>query len=204
MGVNVTSTRKRLNPEDSRRAALTAARALLIESGPQAVTLKAVAGRIGRTHSNLLHHFGSAAGLQRELAGFLAETVCETIEHAFDAQRAGIDSIREVVDLTFDAFDQEGAGTLASWMMLTGHEDALDPILEAIHALVERITSGDEAGSSQIIRQNTMTLVLMALGDSMLGTSLAETLRLPRESARDIAESHLRDAWAKASAEAED
>ena len=40
------------------------ARILLIEAGPQAVTLKAVAARIGRTHANLLHHFGSAAELQ--------------------------------------------------------------------------------------------------------------------------------------------
>jgi AcrR family transcriptional regulator len=54
--------RKRLSPEESRDAALEAARALLLEAGPQAVTLKAVAARIGRTHANLLHHFGSAAG----------------------------------------------------------------------------------------------------------------------------------------------
>ena len=62
------SIRKRLPPEESRRAAMEAARALLIESGPPSVTLKAVAARIGRTHANLLHHFGSAAGLQQELA----------------------------------------------------------------------------------------------------------------------------------------
>ena len=63
--------RKRLSPEDSRAAALEAARDLLLEAGPQAVTLKAVAGRIGRTHANLLHHFGSAdrflAASQEEL-----------------------------------------------------------------------------------------------------------------------------------------
>ena len=50
--------RRRLSPEESRDNALEAARALLIEAGPQAVTLKAVAARIGRTHANVLHHFG--------------------------------------------------------------------------------------------------------------------------------------------------
>ncbi|HEU4820606.1 MAG TPA: TetR family transcriptional regulator, partial [Qipengyuania sp.] len=55
----MTTTRRRLSPEESRLAALEAARVLLIEAGPQAVTLKAVAGRIERTHANLLHHFGS-------------------------------------------------------------------------------------------------------------------------------------------------
>ena len=65
--MSVTPLRRRLSPEESREAALEAARALLVEVGPQAVTLKAVAGRIGRTHANLLHHFGSADGLQKAL-----------------------------------------------------------------------------------------------------------------------------------------
>ena len=108
------ATRKRLSHEESRLAALAAARSLLIETGPQSVTLKAVAARIGRTHANLLHHFGSAAGLQKALAGHLAGTVCDTIIDAVRASRAGLGSPREVVDLAFDAFDKEGAGALAS------------------------------------------------------------------------------------------
>ena len=82
------SIRKRLSPEESRGAAVVAARELLIEMGPQAVTLKAVAGRIGRTHANLLHHFGSASGLQKALARHLSTTVCATIADAVLAQRA--------------------------------------------------------------------------------------------------------------------
>ncbi len=31
------------------------------------------------------------------------------------------------------AFDREGGGALASWMLLSGNEGALDPIVEAIH-----------------------------------------------------------------------
>src|SRR5215207_8128326 len=131
------SIRKRLSPQESRAAAVVAARELLIEMGPQAVTLKAVAGRIGRTHANLLHHFGSASGLQKALARHLAGTVCATIADAVLAQRAGHGSAREIVDLTFDAFDKEGAGALASWMLLSGNEDALDPIIESIHNLVD-------------------------------------------------------------------
>jgi AcrR family transcriptional regulator len=88
------NTRKRLTPEESRSTALAAARALLIETGPQAVTLKAVAARIGRTHANLLHHFGSASGLQKALAEHLARSVCETIIDAVRASRAGLGSAR--------------------------------------------------------------------------------------------------------------
>jgi AcrR family transcriptional regulator len=181
------SIRKRLTQEESRTVALEAARALLIELGPQAVTLKAVASRIGRTHANLLHHFGSAAGLQKELARHLATTICATIEEAVIASRSGSGSPREVVDLTFDAFDKEGGGALATWMLMNGNEDALDPLLEAIHDLVEDL---DEIGTGQM-REVTHALCLMALGDALMGGPLTQSLELPRTSARDTAEQML-------------
>ena len=183
------SIRKRLSQEESRTAALEAARALLIEAGPQAVTLKAVATRIGRTHANLLHHFGSASGLQKALAQHLAATICGTIAEAVLATRAGIAAPREVVDLTFDAFDREGGGALASWMLLSGNEDALDPIVDAIHALVEELHDlGAEA-----MREVTLSLVLLALGDALMGEPLSRSLGLPRTAAREQGERMLID-----------
>ncbi|MBJ6121535.1 TetR/AcrR family transcriptional regulator [Sphingomonas mollis] len=163
-----------------------AARALLIESGPQAVTLKAVAARIGRTHANLLHHFGSAAGLQKALAERMAADITATIGEAVLAARAGTRDPRAIVDLTFDAFDREGAGALASWMILTGNEDALDPILQAIHRLVDQLAAGTGIGARPIAEE-TLHLVLMALGDALLGAPMARALGLSRTRARDLA-----------------
>ncbi|WP_296679060.1 TetR/AcrR family transcriptional regulator [Novosphingobium sp.] len=188
------SIRKRLSQEESRTVALEAARSLLIELGPQAVTLKAVAARIGRTHANLLHHFGSAAGLQKALARHLAETICATIEDVVLATREGSGSPRDVVDLTFDAFDKEGGGALASWMLASGNDDALDPIIDVIHDLVDDL---DEFGSGKM-RGVTHTLVLMALGDALMGGPLAQSLELPRNAARDMAEVMLVEAALKA------
>lgn len=188
------SIRKRLTQEESRTTALEAARRLLIEMGPQAVTLKAVASRIGRTHANLLHHFGSASGLQKELAAHLAGTICATIAEAVLASRAGIGSPREVVDLTFDAFDSEGGGALASWMLLSGNEDALDPIVDAIHDMVDELHDME----SGTMREVTLTLVLMALGDALMGGPLTQALKLNRDSARDTAERLLIEATVQA------
>ncbi len=145
------STRKRLPPEESRLAALEAARAQLIEAGPQSVTLKAVAARIGRTHANVLHHFGSAAGLQRELGAYLAQNVCKTVVEAFRVARGEEGYTRNVTDLTFDAFDTGGGGALVSWMLALGNEDALDPVIQAIHALVDELAA-EEPGSEDGIR----------------------------------------------------
>lgn len=183
--------RKRLSPDQSRDAALEAARKLLIESGPQAVTLKAVAANVGRTHANLLHHFGSAAGLQKALAAKIADSVTDKITAAALRAREGEEhSRREVVDLTFDAFNKEGAGALASWMILTGNEDALDPILEAIHRLLDDLSCG-HTDTSMPLHEETLQLVLMALGDALLGASMARALGLSRDKAREMAYNQL-------------
>ena len=180
--------RVRLSPDESRLAALEAARILLIEAGPQAVTLKAVAAQIGRTHANLLHHFGSAAGLHKALAAYLGDTITATIGEAVDAARRGKVSPRTIVDMTFDAFDREGAGALASWMLALGNEDALDPVVEAIHRLVDKLTATALTPHlADLIRDNTLMLVLLALGDSQMGGPMAGALGLPREKAHEMA-----------------
>lgn len=185
--------KRRLSPEASRSAALDAARELLLEAGPQAVTLKAVATRMGRTHANLLHHFGSASGLQKALAESMAEQITAEIAAAVLKLRAGEGSPRQVVDMTFDAFEN-GGGALASWMMLSGNDDALDPILQAIHRLMDRL--GSSVADEQNMRRDTLNLVLMALGDALLGEQMAGALGLSRATARDIATAQLAAALA--------
>ena len=177
--------KKRLSPEESRSAALEAARHILIEMGPAAVTLKAVAARIDRTHANLLHHFGSAAGLQKALAAYQAETVCATIGKKMAESPPGERNVREIVDLAFDAFNEGGAGALATWMAATGNEDALDPIVEAIHRLIDNIAP--DAHEKRLMHEDTLALVLMALGDAQLGGPMAEALDLPRDTSRVLA-----------------
>ena len=182
-------TRKRLDPDESRFAALEAARGILLDQGPQAVTLKAVAAAMGRTHANLLHHFGSAAGLQSALAGSIAERVTASVAETVERARRHETDAREIVDRTFDAFDKEGAGALAAWMILSGNRDALNPILESIRALVDQLRVEHEEHQ---VPESTLSLVLAALGDSLLGAPIAEALGLPREAARDIAAAALR------------
>lgn len=180
--------KRRLSPEASRSAALEAARDLLIEAGPQAVTLKAVAARMGRTHANLLHHFGSAAGLQKALAETMAERITQQIGTAVLKARAGQESPRAVVDMTFDAFEK-GGGALASWAILSGNDDALDPILQAIHRLMDQLSDGTTHDDD--MRRDTLDLVLSALGDALLGEAMANALGLPRDTARELAAAKL-------------
>ncbi len=180
--------RRRLTPNESRAAAIAAARELLLEAGPQAVTLKAVADRIGRTHANVLHHFGSAAGLQSELARSISESVTAGIAEAVVRARHGETDPREIVDKTFDAFGREGAGALAAWLILMGDKDALRPVLDAIHKLVDELGEGH---GDRPVHETTLWLVIAALGDSLLGGLMADSLGLPRDTARKVARHHL-------------
>lgn len=186
--------RRRLSPEASRLAALEAARDILVEAGPQAVTLKAVAARIGRTHANLLHHFGSASGLQRELAAYHAESICIDIGEQIHRFRGGDIGPRDLVDMIFDHFDKAGAGALAAWMLLSGNEDALNPVVEAIHRLVDEVGEGGHEDGN--LHKLTMELVLLALGDSLMGGPLSASLGLDRGAGRDIAAERLAQSFA--------
>ena len=181
--------RTRLSPEESRSAALEAARELLLAEGPSAVTLKAVSAKVGRTHANLLHHFGSAAGLQGALARSIADSVTTTIAAAVVPARSGEADARAIVDGTFDAFGKQGAGPLAAWMILTGNRDALNPILDSIHDLVAELSVGHE---DHQVAQSTLLLVLNALGDALLGPAIADALGLPHDTARELAAERLR------------
>jgi AcrR family transcriptional regulator len=185
--------RERLTSEESRAAALEAARGLLIEDGPPAVTLKAVAARMGKTHANLLHHFGSAAGLQAALSELINRRVIAGIAEAVERARLGEADPRELVDRTFDAFDQEGGGALAAWAILSGNLEALNPMLESIHDMIDRIGLGLDPAK---VREMTLWLVLAALGDSLMGAPVAAALDLPRDKARELARKHLIIAFA--------
>ena len=178
------SVRKRLSPDASRAAAVAAARDLLTSEGVAAVTLKAVAARIGRTHANLLHHFGSVAGLHAALAGDIAVSVASSITGTIGRMRRGEARLRDVIESMFDAFIEQGAGELIAWVVLTRQREALEPIVEAIAQVIRDIS---EPGEDRPLDQATLGLVLLAIGDSLAGSEVARACGLPRVAARDIA-----------------
>ena len=163
---------------------MTAARGLLLEQGAAAITLKAVAAKVGRTHANLLHHFGSVAGLHRALAEDIAATVSTSINSAIARRRQGLATERDVVDAMFDAFTDQGAGELIGWIALTRQRDALKPVIDTISAIVADFRA---VGDTRPMDKVTLGLVLLAIGDSLVGKEVAEGVGQPRSEIRDLA-----------------
>ena len=180
----VSPVRRRLPSQQSRRLAIDAARELLREDGVAAITLKAVAAKIGRTHANLLHHFGSVAGLHRALADEIAHQVAGSITEAIGRMRRGEAGLKDVIEGMFDAFDHQRVGELMAWVMLTRQQEALEPVADAISDVVRDISS---PGDTRPLDQATLGLVLLAIGDSLVGAEVARACGLPRSAARGIA-----------------
>lgn len=176
--------RRRVSPEESRAAAVEAARELLKSEGAAAVTLQAVARRVGRTHANLLHHFGSAAGLQRALAEDIAQTVATSIEGAIQQRQAGTATERDVVDAMFEAFRREGAGELIGWVALTRQREALEPVVTTIERIIRTMRV---LGDTRPVDRMTLALTLLAIGDSLAGEEVARACGLDRSAIREVA-----------------
>ena len=181
--------RRRRTPEVARSEALAAARRLLIEEGPDAITLKAVAHEIGVTHANLIHHFGSAAELQSALMGSmvrdLTDALAETVADLNSDSAAPI----SLTDSVFDAFEKGGAGRLAAWIALSGDLSHLEPVRGAVQDLVnaihERLASGGEANRRRITGA-VQFIALCAFGDAVIGAPLRDMLDRDEGSARRI------------------
>src|SRR5262245_42358710 len=152
--------RQRRQPEEVRTAALESARKLLVAEGPNAITLKAVARDLGMTHTNLIHHFGSAAELQSALMREMVRDLTDTMEAAVARFRAGAGDVREFVDIVFDAFDRGGAGQLAAWLMVSGNEKLFAPVGQLLRDYIEHVEQGahiDANEATEMHRRFTAT-----------------------------------------------
>jgi AcrR family transcriptional regulator len=189
VSIEVPIKRTRRTAEAAREVALEAARDLLLAEGPRALTLKAVAARIGTGHANLLHHFGSAEGLQTALMERMIRDTVGRVERAVERLRSGEAAPREVVDVVFDAHTRGGIGRLTAWLASTGEAGRLRPLFDVLRDLIRTIEAGavlppDEA--HRRIVDMTLLLVLAGLGDSLIGPMVHDTLGEAPGRAREI------------------
>lgn len=190
MSVSARPVRRRRTPEEARSEAVASARRLLLTQGPDAVTLSAVAKDIGVTHANLIHHFGSAAGLQSALMGSMVADLTDALDEAVARLRTDKGAPLELVNAVFDAFSDGGAGRLAAWIAMSGDLSHLEPVRAAVSNLVEAIydTMGGESGlTRERIGSAVLFMALSAFGDALIGPPLRDMLAKPESAGREVA-----------------
>jgi AcrR family transcriptional regulator len=181
--------RRRRAPEEAKAEALASARGLLLSGGPDAVTLHAIAKDIGVTHANLIHHFGSAAGLQAALMGMMVQDLAQALDAVVGRLRTDRGAPLEIVGEVFKAFDQGGAARLAAWIALSGDLSHLEPIRAAVQSLVVAIGErlGDTDGQARTrISGAVLLIALSAFGDALIGEPLREMLGRPDDATRRL------------------
>jgi AcrR family transcriptional regulator len=181
--------RRRRAPEEAKAEALASARALLLSGGPDAVTLHAIAKDIGVTHANLIHHFGSAAGLQSALMGMMVQDLAQALDAVVGRLRTDRGAPLEIVSEVFKAFDHGGAARLAAWIALSGDLSHLEPIRAAVQSLVVAIGErlGDTDGQARTrISGAVLLIALSAFGDALIGAPLREMLGRPDDATRRL------------------
>lgn len=178
--------RKRLSGE-ARDEGLAAARRLLLAGGPAAVTLANVGREIGMSHANVLHHFGSAAGLQSALMGSMIRDLTTALDDAVTALSSDSAAPRALVNRVFDAFDQGGAGQLAAWIAMSRDFGHLEPVREAVRSLVVAFRDKfvDEDADARV-RAAVLLIAVCAFGDAVIGPQLRAMLDQPDDELRNI------------------
>jgi AcrR family transcriptional regulator len=181
--------RRRRSAEEARSEALAASRKLLIEQGPEAVTLKAVAEEIGVSHTNILHHFGTAGELESALMGTMVRDLADALSGVAAHLRSDAGAPRALVDTVFDAFDKGGAGRLAAWIVLSGNISYLEPVRSAVMDLVRALQDkfAQEKGDPNLgVTSAVLFIALMAFGDSVIGEPLKNMVDREPTAARKV------------------
>jgi len=182
--------RRRRSAGEARSEALVAARKLLIELGPEAVTLKAVADEIGVSHTNVLHHFGTAGELESALMSAMVRDLAAALTDVAVHLRSDAGAPRALVDMVFDAFDKGGAGRLAAWIVLSGNIGYLEPVRDAVLDLVRALEEkfAQEKGDPHLgVTSAVLFIALMAFGDSVIGEPLKDMVDRERTAGRKVA-----------------
>ena len=183
------SRRRRRTPDEARLEALVCARARLLSGGPDSVTLKAVADDLGVTHTNLIHHFGSAAGLQSALMGSMVADLSDALDAAIARLRTDEGAPLELINAVFDAFAEGGAGKLAAWIVLKGDLSHLEAVRDAVTGLVHAIQDklGDPDGHTHDrISSAVLFIALSAFGEALIGPPLKEMLDQDEDASRRV------------------
>lgn len=177
-------TRVRRTPEAARENILAAAEALLVEQGPQAIKLADVAKAAGVVHANVIHHFGSIAGVETALMERMIRQLAEKVLVALDRDDAVLGVGAQAL---FDAFEAKGAARLAAWLELTGEGARMTLVREVVEQIIDTRVARDTGVDREAAVDFVMLNIILAVGVGLFGPTLSALLGRPPERARELA-----------------
>tara|TARA_B100000678_G_scaffold42272_3_gene31714 strand:+ start:10595 stop:11182 length:588 start_codon:yes stop_codon:yes gene_type:complete len=177
--------RTRRTPEESRENILSAAKALLIEEGPQSLRLADVAKAAGVSNATVLHYYGTIENVHSNLMERMIEDLVDrimTIEVTDDAKISRGFAFQALLE----TFENKGAARLAAWLELRDETHRLTSVRNAVSQVIsKKIHPGD--APVQRVQDVILLSVVLALGVGLFGRSLEELMGRPTGRARELA-----------------
>ena len=177
-------TRVRRSPEAARENILSAAEAILVEHGPQALKLADVAKAAGVVHANVIHHFGSISGVETALMERMIRALADKVITGFNTGGAAPGFGAQAL---FEAFEAKGAARLAAWLELTGEGRRMTLVREVVDEIVQTRVAQEVGVDREAIVDFILVNIILAVGVGLFGPTLSELLGRPPERARELA-----------------
>lgn len=177
-------TRVRRTPEAARENILAAAEALLVSQGPQAIKLADVAKGAGVVHANVIHHFGSIAGVETALMELMIRRLADQVLEILNREDAALGVGAQAL---FDAFETKGAARLAAWLELTGEGRRMTLVRSVVDEVVDTRLARDAGVARDVAVDFILLNIIMAVGVGLFGPTLSELLGRPPGRARELA-----------------
>ncbi|MDR6625945.1 AcrR family transcriptional regulator [Caulobacter segnis] len=177
-------TRVRRSPEAARENILAAAEAILVEQGPQALKLADVAKAAGVVHANVIHHFGSIAGVETALMERMIRALADKVITGFNTGGATPGFGAQAL---FEAFEAKGAARLAAWLELTGEGRRMTLVRDVVDEVIQARLAQDLGLEREKVVDFILLNIILAVGTGLFGPTLSELLGRPPERARELA-----------------
>jgi AcrR family transcriptional regulator len=130
--------RERRSAESARTRILEAAERKLIEGGPDAVRVQALARELGLTDAAIHHHFGSREGLLEALLRFGGKRLRAAVAEVVARDDDGELDVRALVDGLLPVLEGSGYSWLALWLFASGWRDQGSGLFDDVAAAIDR------------------------------------------------------------------
>jgi len=188
-----TAKRVRRSPEAAKTHILDIAEQRLATHGPEGLKIADVAKEAGITHSTVLHHFGSAAELQKALVERMTASLLGDILKTLDSDEIESGDVAQIVSRVFSTLSDRGHARLMAWLTLTGQRDHSmsegDHLLADVVSLIERRLNNQEGTTSRDAHKAAQYVVMLAafaaIGDGVSREFLSPIIGLDEEDAQE-------------------
>ena len=182
--------RVRRSPEAARENILAAAEAILVEQGPQALKLADVAKAAGVVHANVIHHFGSIAGVETALMERMIRQLADKVIAVIQKDDSYIGMGAQAL---FDAFETKGTARLAAWLEMTGEGKRMTLVRDVVDEIIDTRVAREAVPNREAVVDFILLNIILAVGVGLFGPTLSELLGRPSGRARELAQALIQE-----------